>query len=296
MLKKIVLIIVLVCFSFVSFVYLKSHAKTSLKTFTAVIATKKNTNADEHLQNIPVNIEVDGKSHTVYTTAQTVGALLKKQDIKVNSSDYVNVSLASNIRPYQQIIIKHYKVITKKVNVPIPFSTIYIKNRLLEKGKVVMLRRGMDGVLQKEFRVAYLAGEKVSEKLSKKTIVKPAVSQEYAVGEATFNGKYLKKFTMLATAYSPRVSETDGNPWVTATGMKSGIGVVAVDPKVIPLGSLLYVKGYGYAVAGDTGGLIKGNRIDVFFYSTEDAFKWGRRTVTVYLLPGKWKFPSKLNY
>jgi len=62
------------------------------------------------------------------------------------------------------------------------------------------------------------------------------------------------------------------------------------------LGSLLYVKGYGYAVAGDTGGAIKGDIIDVFFYSTDDALQWGRRAVTVYLLPGKWKFPSKLDY
>ncbi len=304
MLKKTILTAVLMCFLFASFAYLQPRAKVSLETFAAIATTKKDTtehktshkNADKHLQSIPVNIDVNGKSYTAYTTAQTVSALLKDQNIKVDSSDYVNVSLKSNIHPYQYIIIKHYKAITKKINIPISFSTIYIKNRLLEKGKVVMLRKGRDGILEKEFRVVYLAGKKVSNKLIRETVVKPAVSQEYTVGEATFNGEYLKKFTMLATAYSPRVSETDTNPWVTATGMRSSIGVIAVDPKVIPLGSLLYVKGYGYAVAGDTGGAIKDNRIDVFFYSTEDALKWGRRTVTVYLLPGKWKFPSKLNY
>jgi 3D (Asp-Asp-Asp) domain-containing protein len=66
--------------------------------------------------------------------------------------------------------------------------------------------------------------------------------------------------------------------------MKSGQGVVAVDPKVIPLGSKLYVEGYGYAIAGDTGGAIKGNRIDVFFYSSGETAQWGRRWVRVFVL------------
>ncbi|RLD18551.1 MAG: hypothetical protein DRI33_04100 [Caldiserica bacterium] len=151
-------------------------------------------------------------------------------------------------------------------------------------------------MLEKEFYTVYFGGEKVADELLSEKVVRPAVSQLYETGQASFNGEYLKKYTMIATAYSPRVIETDGNPWVTATGLRSGLGVVAVDPNVIPLGSLLYVKGYGYAVAGDTGGAIKGDIIDVFFYSTDDALQWGRRAVTVYLLPGKWKFPSKLDY
>lgn len=69
---------------------------------------------------------------------------------------------------------------------------------------------------------------------------------------------------------------------ITATGMKQGFGVVAVDPKVIPLFSKLYVPGYGAAIAGDTGGLIKGKRIDLGYDSLMG--QWGRRYVDVYLL------------
>ena len=84
---------------------------------------------------------------------------------------------------------------------------------------------------------------------------------------------------------------------VTATGTvpvrdPNGISTVAVDPRVIPLGSLLYVEGYGKAVAADTGGAIKGNIIDVYVNSQEEAYNsWGRKyNVPVYILayPGEW--------
>ena len=65
-----------------------------------------------------------------------------------------------------------------------------------------------------------------------------------------------------ATAYAPG---SDGVDWRTATGARAGLGVIAVDPKVIPLGARIYVPGYGYGVAADTGGAIKGSRIDLCF-------------------------------
>ena len=66
--------------------------------------------------------------------------------------------------------------------------------------------------------------------------------------------------------------------------MKAGRGVVAVDPKVIPLGSRVYVPGYGVAIAADTGGAIKGGRLDVCVNSVSEAYSWGVRNVTVYVL------------
>ena len=70
----------------------------------------------------------------------------------------------------------------------------------------------------------------------------------------------------------------------TATGYRAGHGIVAVDPHVIPLGTKLYIPGYGFAIAGDTGGAIVGNRIDLGFNSISDAMQFGRRTVKVYTL------------
>ncbi|MBP2032063.1 peptidoglycan hydrolase CwlO-like protein [Clostridium algifaecis] len=90
-----------------------------------------------------------------------------------------------------------------------------------------------------------------------------------------------KSITVNATAYSGDGITASGTSTVRNSG---GYSTIAVDPRVIPLGSRVYVEGYGYAVADDTGGAIKGNRIDVFFPSEAEAESWGVRSVTVYIL------------
>ena len=86
-----------------------------------------------------------------------------------------------------------------------------------------------------------------------------------------------RTMTVSATAYTHT-----GNP--TATGVYPSRGTIAVDPSVIPLGTRVYVEGYGYATAQDTGGAIKGNKIDVFVNSHSEAMNWGRRTVNITIL------------
>ena len=77
---------------------------------------------------------------------------------------------------------------------------------------------------------------------------------------------------------------------IAASGRAPAYGVVAVDPKVIPLGTKLYIEAvdgswvYGYAVAGDTGGAIKGNKIDLFFNTHAECTRFGRRQAKVYVL------------
>lgn len=76
---------------------------------------------------------------------------------------------------------------------------------------------------------------------------------------------------------------------VTATGISCvrkpfGLSTIAVDPDVIPFNSAVYVEGYGYAIAADCGGAIKGNKIDVYFDSESECSNWGVRNVTVTIL------------
>lgn len=90
--------------------------------------------------------------------------------------------------------------------------------------------------------------------------------------------------TFIATAYTD--DEQSQGKWVgqTASGIKPGVGVVAVDPKVIPLGTKLYIEGYNNnkeCIAGDTGGDIKGNRLDLFFNTRAEALEFGRKNVQV---------------
>jgi 3D (Asp-Asp-Asp) domain-containing protein len=70
-------------------------------------------------------------------------------------------------------------------------------------------------------------------------------------------------------------------PGRTSTGMRTAPGVVAVDPAVIPLGTRLTIPGYGTGIAADTGGAVRGNVIDLWFPTRQQALAWGRRTVTI---------------
>ena len=101
------------------------------------------------------------------------------------------------------------------------------------------------------------------------------------------NTAYKATFYMVATAYTAHT--------LTATGSKpirdpEGLSTIAVDPTVIPLGTKVYIPGYGYAICADTGGAIKGNKIDLFLNSTRECIQWGRRTVVLYVIayPGEW--------
>ena len=94
------------------------------------------------------------------------------------------------------------------------------------------------------------------------------------------------EWSLTATAYYAFGSggnDINGNG-ITATGLRARKGIVAVDPRIIPLGTKLYIPGYGEALAADTGGWIKNDRIDLCFESLEECFRFGRRKIRVYLV------------
>ena len=109
------------------------------------------------------------------------------------------------------------------------------------------------------------------------------VSVEENIEEKAYSngGDYAAVMTMEATAYLP---SDGGGAGITATGIPATYGVAAVDPAVIPLGSRLYIPGYGEAIAADTGGAIYGYKIDLCMESYSEAMNFGRRDVTVYVL------------
>lgn len=93
--------------------------------------------------------------------------------------------------------------------------------------------------------------------------------------------RYNRTLTMTATAYT---AYDDGNGNYTYRGNFLRKGLVAVDPTIIPLGTRLYIEGYGYAIADDIGGAIKGNKIDLAYENRQDALQFGRQKVTVYVI------------
>lgn len=97
--------------------------------------------------------------------------------------------------------------------------------------------------------------------------------------------KVVKVLTVSASAYTASCTKCSGK---TAIGIDlkkhPNVKVISVDPKVIKLGTKVYVEGYGYAIAADTGGAIKGNKIDIYLPTKSQALQWGRKTVKIKIL------------
>lgn len=105
--------------------------------------------------------------------------------------------------------------------------------------------------------------------------------------ESNPTNNYKEVYTMMSTAYA---GDTITYMGTTPVRDSDGISTIAVDPSIIPLGSKVYIPGYGLAIASDTGGLINGNRIDLFLNSEDECINWGVQTVSLYLIayPGEW--------
>ncbi len=168
-------------------------------------------------------------------------------------------------------------------------KTIYEDDPDTEAGEEKTLEEGEDGKKVKIFKVVNTkdGAEYSKDLVSVETT--PAKDKKILRGTKivwktldTPDGQiqYWKKMRVYATHYDSHCLGCD--EW-TAIGMKAGKGVIAVDPKVIKLRSKVYVPGYGMAVAGDTGGAIKGKIIDLGFEDARIA-GWSARFVDIYLL------------
>ena len=164
----------------------------------------------------------------------------------------------------------------------VPYETVERTNNNLKSGESRVVQEGVNGTATVINKEIYHGTELVETVFVEEKVVTEPIDKIVEVGpENVIAGyTYSKAINVKATAYTPYDAGCTG---VTATGMKAGRGVVAVDPKVIPLGSKVYVPGYGVAIAADTGGAIKGGRLDVCVDSVSEAYSWGVRNVTVYV-------------
>lgn len=180
------------------------------------------------------------------------------------------------------------KIVIKKEK--IKFSVQKKKNKKLAAGKKKVIQKGVNGLKEKKYENTYVDGVLTKSVLKSTTIVKKPKKKIIEIGtkpkKVSRGGgyRYVKVYTMEATAYTASPGS------LTASGKPVGVGRIAVDPKVIPLGTRLYIEGlngyknYGYAVAADTGGAIKGYIVDLFFKTSSECTQFGRRKVKVYVL------------
>lgn len=173
------------------------------------------------------------------------------------------------------------KVTASSLNVRKGAGTDYATIGSLKKGDVVKATAKKNGW----YKIQYKGGTGyISAKYAEKTSAKVTSSSGSASSSSSASSSnasdaptsYKWKKTFEATAY------TGGG--TTASGLAAKVGRVAVDPKVIPLGSELYISGYGYCTAADTGGAIKGNIVDLYFNTYSECVNFGRRNVTVYFI------------
>lgn len=176
----------------------------------------------------------------------------------------------------------------------IPQDIIRIANSELAKGETVTVQEGCDGVKALQYSILYENGVEVDKALiSSEIVVDPQdkiIEYGTSESESTVDFEYQYVVECIATAYDPSPEENGGYGGQSATGVPLQKGVIAVDPKVIPLGSRVYVEAldgswsYGYAVAADTGGAIKGNRVDLLYNTKSECNAFGRRSCRVYVL------------
>lgn len=232
---------------------------------------------------VPVTVVADGKKSKVISVPVTVYDALQLAGVSLGKLDYSSKPLTAKITSNETIkITRVTRAFIKRRSVLNSFEERR-PDPSLEKGITHLVRKGSDGIGEKTVRITYEDGKEVDRTVIEDKVVKKPLSRLIAMGTISSVSRggtrvdFERVVVVEATAYTHTGSRT-------ASGVYPEVGMIAVDPNVIPMGSKVYVEGYGHARAKDTGGDIKGNRIDLFMDSNSDAVRWGRRTVKVYIV------------
>lgn len=239
---------------------------------------------------VNVVIDVDNQELNVVTADDLVSTMLSNEGIVLQNEDKISPSLDTEITDGMKVDIVRVTTDTVQTTEDIAYNTVVKNDDTLAKSTKKVQQEGQNGKKTITTKIVYEDGKEVSrkvigEKVDKEPVDKVVLQGTLSVVNVDRGGeaKYSKSMKVKATAYS-----SVGNAY-TASGMATkrdpnGYSTIAVDPRVIPLGTKLYVEGYGYAIAADTGGAIKGNIIDVFFRSESEAVRWGVKYVNIYIL------------
>ena len=253
-----------------------------------------------------ITVVQDDKTTQVASYGETVDSLLRRIGIALAKAD--RISAGVDEQTYDGMVLTIYKAIQieESYATSVPYETTYCYDPTIPEGMEVVLTRGVDGQLLCTDNVFYVNGEEVDRVSVSEIEIRQSVSAVVAIGTGeevkegapiigadfiiTPEGETLtfsRSEVFKATAYH----NTDpGCTIYTALGTLCRVGAIAVDPKVIPYGTRMYIVSndgkyiYGEAVAEDCGGAIKGKRIDLYFDTTDECWEFGVRNCTVYFL------------
>lgn len=244
--------------------------------------------------------------YSVKSKHETIDNLLRRMEIVPSPNDMIAINITGDsliIHIDTRLSFQHEEITNTK------YSTKIFSNPLLEKGERITIQNGVNGAKIDTYNDVYELGQivettlldskdssSVAEIIEYGTLVKEVARDDIIAEVHPFHNKsggyivfasgdtmsYSKVTTCNATAYYGGYS--------TATGHPVGVGVIAVDPKVFPYGTRMFIQTpsgswvYGIGTAWDCGGAVKGNIIDLWFETIEECTKWGRRDVTCYIL------------
>lgn len=248
-----------------------------------------------------VNLVVKGEELKVSTFKKTVEELLIEQEISYDNDDKIIPPLDTKVVDYMNIEVVDVKQECVEEEEEIPFEVKTVDDNTLLKGKSKIEQEGAPGMKKLTYMLTYENGELVEKALEKEVvsinptekIIKNGVKEEIIVasrGETSRNQN---------TTYSENtgISSSNGGTHmvveasayyghgITSTGTKPKWGTIAVDPRVIPYGTKVYIPQFNMTfVAEDCGGAIKGNKIDIFMNSKSECYNWGRRKIDIYVV------------
>lgn len=235
---------------------------------------------------IPVTVTYQGKTTSIFTGKPTVREVADQMGIP---QDKIKLIPEDSTRPAAGMSIRAVTLserIEEQEN-PELYQIVRQPDSTLEKGVEETVQAGENGVKKATVRVRFEDGAKVAADVLAETVTVSSKPQIIRVGTRdvvdTSRGsmRFRNVRYMEASAYLPTDGSAQG---LTATGIYARRGIVAVDPSVIPLGTHVYVPGYGMGLAADTGGAIVGEKIDLCMEDAAEAWRFGRRMVKVYVL------------
>lgn len=262
---------------------------------------------------IPVQIDCNGDMLSLEVVGTTVADALVAAGLDPSLGLHVVPAVEAPLRANMTIVAKDVFLRISQEEVEIPFDVIEQPDATLLAGQRKVISPGKVGRAMRVYEIVVTGGVEGTRYAKAEEILSEPVAEVVAVGTKKFVNQILVASKSTHVAPRPTTAPTTGRklsvtstaytPWDPGCGgasvierklkaydVPSGWGIIAVDPRVIPLGSKVYVSGYGNAIAADTGGAINGNRIDVCFWaggesaSRSAAFGWGRRTVTVTII------------
>ncbi len=245
---------------------------------------------------VPVTLDLGGSRVSLDIVGETVADALVAAGADPSANPAVTPSADTRLTEGMVISVPDVFMRVTNEEATLPPRTRLQKDPSLPAGTRRIIATGSTGRVLRVYRVLVTNGVEGTPVLTTQKTLEPAQPRIVAVGTghkgAIISAAYRargsarpprsgRRMVVETTGYSAQQPDLDDT---TATGARARHGVIAVDPRVIPLGTHVYVPGYGYAVAADTGGAIHGKRVDLCFDTVAEALQWGRRTTTIIIL------------